>query len=113
MITRDEITRMAREAGFQTGCLYPQNGKGEPTLLVCALGTSCTVEVEKLIRAAYAAGAAAVYKDENMFTEAYAGGYAAGAAAERERICNMGKDDRYSHQYVHSFLAAIRARSEK
>ena len=39
--------------------------------------------------------------------------YAAGAAAERERIYSMGKDDRYSHQYVHSFLAAIRARSAK
>ena len=39
--------------------------------------------------------------------------YAAGAKDERERICNMGKDDRYSHQYVHSFLADILARGEK
>ena len=58
-MTQDEIIKMAREAGFQTGCLYPQNGKGEPTQLVYALGTNCMVEVEKLVLAAYAAGAAA------------------------------------------------------
>ena len=32
-------------------------------------------------------------------------------ADEREAICKLGEDSRYSHQYVHSFLNTIRARS--
>ena len=34
------------------------------------------------------------------------------AAAERESICKLGEDSRYSHQYVHSFLNTIRARGQ-
>ena len=34
------------------------------------------------------------------------------AAAEREALCKLGEDSRYSHQYVHSFLNTIRARGQ-
>ena len=67
-MTRDEIIKMAREAGFSQPWTAPKETQ------------------DRLERFATLV-----------------------AAAERERICNIGKDDKY----VRSFLDVIRARSAK
>lgn len=58
--------------------------------------------------------AAAVYENEDMFAEAYAGGFKAGAAAERE-ACAKFVEDEYVRQFDEPWrqhlARSIRARS--
>jgi len=73
---------------------------------------------EDIIRMAREAGAIPIHKDYsqkalvgNENIERFAALVAAVAKAEeREALCKLGEDSRYSHQYVHSFLNTIRAR---
>ena len=78
-MNRDDVIRMAREAGLEKYHL--------PDSMMEYEFDRC---IERFAQAAYDAG----------------------AAAEREAICKLGEDSRYSHQYVHSFLNAIRARGQ-
>lgn len=90
-MTRDDIIKLMRES-----C---DTDKSEPWD-----NGFWTVTQEELERFA-ALLKKSVYENEDMFAEAYAGGYAAGAAAEREACAKMfdGEHDAY-------IALAIRAR---
>ena len=90
-MTRDEIIKMAREAGFGPSVAWKE----------------CTPPFERFA----ALVVASIYKNDDMFAEAYAGGYAAGAAAEREacaKVCERDDSMRWS-----GAADAIRARGAK
>ncbi len=83
-MTRDDIIRWAREAGFQTGSIY--GGDGNPIHpLIRSIGDSCTVEMERFAKLV--------------------------AAAEREacaRIC----DGQHEEDRPSDYAYAIRARKD-
>lgn len=56
-LSPEGIIRLAREAGFQTGTQDYAAGNGS-TPFVRSIGDTCLVEVENLVKASYAAGAA-------------------------------------------------------
>jgi len=82
-MTRDEIIKMAKEAGL-------------PLAWVSEEGVLRWSELERFA----ALVAAAVYENEDMFTEAYAGGFAAGAAAEREACAKVCEDEARMHEHL-------------
>jgi len=55
---------------------------------------------------------AAVYENDDMFTEAYAGGFSAGAAAEREACAQVADGLWKWNASAREVAAAIRARGE-
>jgi hypothetical protein len=79
-MTRDEIIKLAREAGFGPAVAWKE----------------CTPPFERFA----ALVVAAVYENEDMFTEAYAGGFAAGAAAEREACAKVCEDEARMHEHL-------------
>jgi len=95
-MTRDEIIRMAAQAGFVA---YGEDA-GEYRIPTPAFHG----RLERF----GALVAAAVYENEDMFTEAYAGGFSAGAAAEREACAKRLEAVGCDH-----CAANIRARGEK
>jgi hypothetical protein len=101
-MTRDEVAEMAREAGL-------------PLAWVSEEGVLRWSELERFA----ALVVAAVYENEDMFTEAYAGGFAAGAAAEREACAKVAESGNFLHddspeaRFGKACAAAIRRRGEK
>jgi hypothetical protein len=97
-MTRDEIIKMAKEAGL-------------PLAWVSEEGVLRWSELERFA----ALVAAAVYENEDMFTEAYAGGFAAGAAAEREACAKLLEAASGTGKIISCTSAAnaIRRRGEK
>ena len=83
-MNRDDILRMAREAGMHR---QQHNLMSNPV----QHRYSYDGYEENLERFA-ALVAAAVYENEDMFAEAYAGGFNAGAAAEREACAKLADD---------------------
>jgi hypothetical protein len=98
-MTRDDIISLARDSGME---LYGLGKNGDKFIFYLERFAALVV--------------AAVYKNEDMFTEAYAGGYAAGVAKEREACAelldDMADQDRWSNYYKVAAMA-IRARGKK
>jgi hypothetical protein len=99
-MNRDDIIRMAREAGFTELEFYGSKAGTNPT--------ECLERFAALV-------AAAVYENEDMFAEAYAGGYSAGAVAESEACAKVVESDpSYDwHPFACEAAAAIRARGKE
>jgi hypothetical protein len=93
-MSKDEIIKMAKEA-----------------LVVPFFLKETNDEAMIRLRDFAALVAAAVYENEDMFTEAYAGGFAAGAAAEREACAQMV--DHILKEGGGTYGDAIRARVRK
>jgi hypothetical protein len=94
-MTRDEIIKLAES------CSAPEWWEGR--LDAWHMG----LDLERFA----ALVVAAVYENEDMFTEAYAGGFAAGAAAEREKCAKVCEDIGGADAW--DCAAAIRARVRK
>ena len=91
-MTQEEIIAMAREAGFRTGHIDLTVGEPVP-FIAPASGTSCIVEVQRLV---------ALVAEK-------------AAAKEREACAQLAGDSYYGNpgELNHEIAAAIRARGTK
>lgn len=80
-MSKDDVIRMAREAGYFVHDLTETHG-------ITLVETDEADHLAQLERFANLV-AAAVYENEDMFAEAYAGGFSAGVAAEREACASI------------------------